>query len=326
MDQEGVLVPHYKLLRERYGDLLVTVTQADKSETRKLPFAQFLTDMEGGNKDYARDIHIIREFPSHDIYQCPELFQDDWLNFQLVSEGRDDYKFMYIGGHDTRTKLHKDVVASHSWSTNLTGTKEWVLIPPGKAEHLMTSDCEEVVSDIYLDDSITRARWPNLQRVRDAAILVMQQPGETIFVPSTWYHQVRNIGPTMSINHNWINTASLEAIYHNLANEVAMSVEAVVDLKDDGILDDAGFARVIEDLTLANAGMNWDTFFDMILFRFEHASEYIPAAYRPSRALEDGVVAGICEKWSSSNEANHLPEVSVKVGKISALLSVPCKG
>lgn len=29
-----------------------------------------------------------------------------------------------------------------------------------------------------------------------------QQPGEILFVPSAWYHQVDNVTDTISINHN----------------------------------------------------------------------------------------------------------------------------
>ena len=32
---------------------------------------------------------------------------------------------------------------------------------------------------------------------------VVQEAGETIFVPSGWYHQVTNLVDTVSINHNW---------------------------------------------------------------------------------------------------------------------------
>ncbi|CCG83363.1 JmjC domain-containing protein 1 [Taphrina deformans PYCC 5710] len=275
-----------------------------------MSFSDFLDGMEAGQQNYARDIHVMKHFPQNDIYSCPPLFRDDWLNFKLDAEGNDDYKFVYIGGDGTRTKLHKDVVASHSWSSNLTGTKEWTLIPPAEASHLFTFDHDEVVSDINLDDAITRARWPNLRRVRDAALVVLQHPGETIFVPS----------PTLSINHNWINAVSLHAIFENLVIEETMSADAVMDLKQDGIVDDAGFVQVVQELTFANAGMNWDTFFDLILFRFEHEDSYIPAQLRPTPEYERMVVLDVCQKWSNLEDAQHLPNVAQKVSRIKELL------
>jgi hypothetical protein len=317
---DSSLLPNYEYLRQNYGNLSVSVTVTEQSTATEMPFSDFLNGMEAGKQGYARDIHIMKHFPRSDIYSCPSLFRDDWLNFKLDAQGNDDYKFVYIGGDGTRTGLHKDVVASHSWSSNLTGTKEWTLIPPDEAFHLFTFDHEEVVSDINSDDALTRARWPNLQKVRDAALIVLQHPGETIFVPSTWYHQVRNIGPTLSINHNWINAVSLLAIFENLVVEVTMSADAVSDLRDDGIVDDAGFVQVVQDLTLANAGMNWDTFFDLILFRFEHEDSFIPPDLRPRRQYEHNVVLDVCQKWRDLEDAQHLPSVAQKVTSIRELL------
>jgi len=285
-----------------------------------MPFKEFLDGMEAGRRDYARDIHVMKHFPEHNIYTCPTLFRDDWLNFQLDNEGNDDYKFVYIGGDGTRTKLHKDVVASHSWSSNLTGSKEWTLIPPTASAHLFTFDHKELVSDIFSEDAMTRARWPNLQKARDAAIIVIQNPGETIFVPSTWYHQVRNIGPTLSINHNWINAVCLRSIFRNLVVEMKMSAEAVSDLTRDGIVDDAGFAHVVQDLTLANAGMNWDSFFSMVHFRFAKEDRYIDAAYRPKRAYECEIVHELCCEWRKLEDSQYLVEVKSKVVMIEALV------
>jgi oxalate decarboxylase/phosphoglucose isomerase-like protein (cupin superfamily) len=38
------------------------------------------------------------------------------------------------------------------------------------------------------------SQFPFLQEARTSAIKVTQYPGETIFVPSGWYHQVINHG------------------------------------------------------------------------------------------------------------------------------------
>jgi hypothetical protein len=37
----------------------------------------------------------------------------------------------------------------------------------------------------------------------------IQEPGEIIFVPSGWHHQVYNLEDTISINHNWLNAYNL---------------------------------------------------------------------------------------------------------------------
>ena len=38
---------------------------------------------------------------------------------------------------------------------------------------------------------------------------VVQEPGEILFAPPYWHHQVENLTPALSINHNWLNAAGL---------------------------------------------------------------------------------------------------------------------
>lgn len=315
----GKWKPNYTHLRTNYGAMSVSVTTSPLEPAVTMSFAEFLDTAEQEQYCYARDMHFARAFSHDSFYACPELFQDDWLNFKLERQEQDDYKFVYMGTDGTGTKLHKDVVASHSWSTNITGHKKWTLIPPSASHLLFTFDKEEVVSDIYDNDPLTLARWPHLEQVREAAITVFQKPGETIFVPSTWYHQVKNIGTTLSINHNWINAVSLSSIFDNLSSETEMSAEAVKDLKDDGVVSNSVFVEVVQELTLANAGMNWQTFFDLILFRFEHEKEYISPDMRPSKEYEAAVVKDVCDRWKTLADAEHLANVNKTIEKILEL-------
>jgi hypothetical protein len=49
---------------------------------------------------------------------------------------------------------------------------------------------------------------------------LIKGPGEVIFVPSGWYHQVINLTDTLSINHNWFNGCNLERIWSQLRQEL----------------------------------------------------------------------------------------------------------
>ena len=52
-------------------------------------------------------------------------------------------------------------------------------------------------------------------------IVVVQQAGEMVFVPSTWTHKVENLCETLSINHNWITTASIDYTWECIMTEMA---------------------------------------------------------------------------------------------------------
>lgn len=56
---------------------------------------------------------------------------------------------------------------------------------------------------------------------------VIQHAGETIFVPSTWKHEVVNLVETLSINHNWITSANVDQAWICLRTEIAAIEEEV---------------------------------------------------------------------------------------------------
>lgn len=111
---------------------------------------------------------------------------DDWMTHHaLTLDPQDDYRFTYVGPRGTFTPLHRDVYGSYSWSSNIVGRKIWWLVPPENTDIVWTQPGgTEVVFDLReLDETL----W------RDKVLQVVQEAGETIFVPSGWYHQVQNL-------------------------------------------------------------------------------------------------------------------------------------
>ena len=67
------------------------------------------------------------------------------------------------------------------------------------------------------------------------AIIIEQDVNEVMFVPSNWFHQVENLEPTISINHNWFNGFNLSNIFQFLFNELKQIRELLFDLKENFI-------------------------------------------------------------------------------------------
>jgi asparagine synthetase B (glutamine-hydrolysing) len=151
-----------------------------------------------------------------------------------ADKGRlDDYRFVYLGPKGSWTPLHHDVLASYSWSSNLTGLKRWLLFPPEATPLLYDKHGLNLATDARegSEDDRRTDEFPGLSKARELCLTVLQGPGETMFVPSGWHHQVHNEADTLSVNHNWFTSATLERAAGFLRAESAAVRAALADLK-----------------------------------------------------------------------------------------------
>ncbi|KAI8817719.1 uncharacterized protein EV422DRAFT_508790 [Fimicolochytrium jonesii] len=230
--RRGTRRPNYDLLARRYGDI-----EVQPAGTTPSTFRHFLHGMQNGEQIYLRDWHLVSHLRStgnhQKPYTTPLWFKDDWLNAFLDSENTDpasrsdDYRFVYMGASGTSTLLHVDVFNSYSWSANICGTKKWTFFPPEQTRYL-TNARGETITDLR---DVTPDEHP--QYFENATpVVIHQHAGELIFVPSSWWHQVENIGETMSINHNWCNATNLPNIFENLASDLAYIREAIAEHRE----------------------------------------------------------------------------------------------
>lgn len=73
--------------------------------------------------------------------------------------------------------------------------------------------------------------------------MVTQEAGEILFVPSRWHHQVHNLEDTLSINHNWLNSANVENIWVFLSGSLEKVEEEIADCRTDFASDSEWMAQ-----------------------------------------------------------------------------------
>ncbi|KPI87678.1 hypothetical protein ABL78_3216 [Leptomonas seymouri] len=95
---------------------------------------------------------------------------------------RSDYRFAYIGSVGSWTPLHCDVFGTYSWSFNVCGDKLWFF--------------PTMAGNAYLHEHLL----PLFPTPPDIRVLtgfemegVVQHPGDLVFVPARFYHQVHNV-------------------------------------------------------------------------------------------------------------------------------------
>ncbi|BFZ61400.1 hypothetical protein YB2330_002465 [Saitoella coloradoensis] len=320
----------YDYLIAKHGDSQVPVVVQtrdcqDRGEMTLKEFVEHLRENEDApscneeRRIYLKDWHCVQENPEDELYATPDIFLDDWMNEQAVNRGMDDYRFVYLGGPNTYTPLHHDVYLSYSWSASITGTKRWVFIPPQFKEALENFN-GEMPADIF-DPCLSVASHPALEQIRAAAIVVEQNSGETIFVPSGWFHFVRNVTTCLSVNHNWCNATNLTIMYRALVEQVAAGEAAIDDLRD--VVPSDEFYDLVQNMTRANWGMAWQEFWTMVRYhmnRPQHATGgyigdkwIITEQHRPSREWEEGRVAKLMEDWTEYKTNAHARNIILEI-------------
>lgn len=205
----------------------------------------------GDPEVYLKDWHFQNEFGTSS-YSLHPFFSRDFVNCEPWTSEKsenpfgDDYRFVYIGASGSWTKLHSDVVSSHSWSANICGRKQWFMMPPG-SENLFRSS---VTESGFVDDIREYERLFEQAKV----IKFVQEPGEIVFVPSNWYHQAHNLEDTISINHNWMNSTNLHLVQEFLSRRELDVREELQDCVD--LFSAEEFEEKVDLVLFADARLN----------------------------------------------------------------------
>ena len=181
---DDTLVPVRKECSEQLDD----EGRAQECTTVEMPLREWLHN-NSSNELYLKDWHLQKMlWEKHDkcspLYTVPEFFGNDLLNTFLLTFTGGDYRFVYWGPPASQTPLHSDVLHSFSWSYNVVGNKKWTF---------------------YIGDS---------------QLVLIQNAGEAVFVPSTILHSVENLSQALSVNHNWITTANIDLTWDCLMKEM----------------------------------------------------------------------------------------------------------
>ncbi|KAI9228283.1 MAG: hypothetical protein DHS80DRAFT_7438, partial [Piptocephalis tieghemiana] len=255
-------LPNWSHLAQSYGHSTVsvmvcngymsTLMDPDQQDMSFANFCHMWKDDHEPERLYCKDWHFQMEFRHHDkVYSVPNVLQDDWLNAwwdhrDLKNELQDDFRFAYMGYSGSWTPLHADVFRSHSWSANICGIKRWTLFPPGQEGPLLDP------SHPHLRPNGNPNDIQDYDSLPPHAILY-QYPGEVVFVPSGWYHQVENLGPTISLNHNWSNASNLDIMTRTLGQDLHEVTSAIKEYRQ---ALGPEFPHHCQTLLRANSGWN----------------------------------------------------------------------
>ncbi|GER40263.1 bifunctional arginine demethylase andlysyl-hydroxylase JMJD6 [Striga asiatica] len=147
-------------------------------------------------------------------YSIPHLFQEDYFDV-LDMDKRPPFRWLIIGPERSGASWHVDPGLTSAWNTLICGRKRWALYPPGRVPLGVTVHVNEDDGDVNIDTPSSLQWWLDFYPLlgdNDRPIECTQLPGETIYVPSGWWHCVLNLETTIAVTQNFVNSKNFEFV------------------------------------------------------------------------------------------------------------------
>jgi hypothetical protein len=215
----------WDFFRTKYGQTKVTCGRCfDKSwKTTFAEYFDYVERLKRGQTDepehgppyYMEGWYFRRVAPELDRdWSMPEVFGTDWFEY-LPDKWDPKGTGILIGPAGCFTKLHYDLMGTHSWNAQLQGVKRWILAAPGQTDAIYWDTRQGPGYYPGTDlDAPDLERYPRLADVRYYEGIV--RPGEMIFFPARWLHQVTTLEDSVSLTHNFVsanNALSVSRMY-----------------------------------------------------------------------------------------------------------------
>lgn len=209
-------------LAERYGEVEFRISQSNaKKITMKLKdYELYVKQQHDEDPLYIFDPKFGEAAP--DLlkeYNVPHLFQEDLFDI-LDKHQRPPFRWLVLGPARSGASWHVDPALTSAWNTLLQGRKRWALYPPGRVPPGVVVHVNEEDGDVNIETPSSPQWWLDIYPLlleEDKPLECTQLPGETIFVPSGWWHCVLNLETTVAVTQNFVNETNLEFVCLDLA-------------------------------------------------------------------------------------------------------------
>jgi len=137
----------------------------------------------------------------------------------MDEKSKPDYNWLLIGPRRSGSYIHYDPFSMSAWNTSFQGHKKWILFEPNlerdvaegfdfrTSENLDNYDAINHILNIYpklLEEGLIKKKYE-----------FVQKRGDTIFLPSRWWHVVLNIDDTIAITQNFTNSGNFENVWRS---------------------------------------------------------------------------------------------------------------
>ncbi len=186
-------------LQQIAGDRIVTVVRGDREANHPVFESMRLADFFAHcfrPDDVESSTLYLKEFDLLD--ELPVLLQDVDFSPLEFPDSR-SYHDAWIGQRGARTGLHCDIF--NNFLTHIVGRKKVTVIPPENTPDVYPSGkfdyCARLAGVNGFEPDL--ARFPRFARALEAGTTYILEPGDTLYIPKLWWHQVSSETPTISL-------------------------------------------------------------------------------------------------------------------------------
>jgi len=218
-------------LHAHYGELNVRVWRTKcysgslfskrRNLARRMPLAEYL--LSGDSCEEGAPYVFEDEFsgPRQELledFSVPDCFANDiFHDVPALRKAMPQFRWFLCGLRGSGSAIHVDPRGTAAWNALLAGAKRWWFFPPNQSQ----SFAETIGADSVgfqpqppLQWWRERVKQDDGRRMEQLGMLeVVQLPGETVFVPQGWWHQVLNLDFTTSATQNFVLPKMLPAAF-----------------------------------------------------------------------------------------------------------------
>jgi len=196
--------------KQHYPDLPLQIKQGPK-----LTMAELISAVELSTPSkpapYLRN-YLVSQLPTElqaDIAPMPACTRPNWLESPLINfRWSLTFTELYIGGAGAKFPvLHYDGLHTHAFLMQLQGVKEYIAFAPDQTPLMYRQSADDRnLSNVDNVETPDLTRFPLFPQAR--GIRFKLHPGETLFVPSGWWHTARILTPSITVSINGANHAN----------------------------------------------------------------------------------------------------------------------
>lgn len=202
----------FDYFQNQHGDMPLEI------EGRRLSMAELIAEVRTSSpQSPAPYLHNypVKNLPKElqdDIEPMPACTAPNWLDHPLITVRAPylTYKELYIGGQGAKFPvMHYDGLHTHAFLMQIQGVKEYIGFAPDQGKYLYVrngGNGQPNLSDVNDVDKYDPARFPEFRNAK--GIRFKLHPGETLFMPSGWWHTARILSPSITVSINGANAAN----------------------------------------------------------------------------------------------------------------------